>query len=1215
MKTNDIKTYLRLAVVALLTSTCIVGCQEEEVLNVGNGMREPMNLQAEIHQQNVTRVNDNGFADGDHIGVFVTNYNNGVATELALTGNHADNVRFTYDYESGRWTGATQLYWKDKVTPIDAYGYYPFDEELSSVTAYPFTVQRNQRDQIKGEAMYGYEASDFLWAKAEGIVPTAAAVNLRHKHIMAGIQVNLVEGAGFEEGEWELLSKQVMVENTRLGSTISLQTGKVSVEAASAINSIIPQGSGDSYRAIVVPQTIDGDKTLFSITIGGKTHQFTRSSAMTYHPAKLHKFTFDVNYSLPTGDYQLNLLDEAVVAWENDTESHNGAAREYITVHVNEGEYIGDVIERMGIDPKEIVNLKLTGTLSALGLRGSEWDEEFATAAQFQTDKQFAYIRKYIPYLESINMRDLRTKGQMGYPEGWGAEGVEGQYGFPLRGDDYIPIAAFERMEYLSYVVWPEVLKAIGSYAFAGTNLRGSLILPEGVKHIGNDCFCAYGHQLSALSGELYIPSTVEYIGSHAFGGYDGKGLNLTGELVLPSKMKYLGPGAFAYAKYLTGKIQIPDGLTEVNEAWLETGVTGYAIVPQGVKKINGIGCVISGIHIPEGVEEIGVLTGGDWPRFRDKYSASLSQYMVHDIQLPSTIKRISENAFNSVHSANINIPAGFDVISEGAFRYAGLQDTITIPSTVIQIKDEAFSDCYKLTAVVLPAGLQEIQGRAFANCASLDYIRCLGTEPPILDPSAFDGVEKNNFTVVVPDGAVETYRNAPGWCEFKRISSYRNFVCRPMFAHLLNKSNTRTVILNADGNWKITHCPDWAHSSVTSGYKKTELTVTIDQLARGAGNRNDSIIFTLTDKVDEEGNPITCYYSIVQYDSEYDEDSQLQLQQATKGKGIDIVFIGDGYDAEDIASGQCLTDFQEGMEYFFAVEPYKTYKEYFNVYAQFPLSYESGVCSHVNIWRDTKFDTTYGAGDEGRLKVNFDEMMAYVLNDVEDGAITGDNVNESLIITILNSDVYEGLTQMWSSGAAIAAVPHSRNDYPNDYRGLIQHEAGGHGFAKLGDEYIYHRDYIQKCPCLCCGHVDALQFDHVLGWSRNLSLTGKYKEIEWTHLIFDDRYQDIVDIYEGGYFHSKGVYRSEVNSCMNNNVPYFSTWSRQIAVERIKAIAGEQFDFEEFVAHDSREWGDKFLTRSGGDGSAATALHNPTPIVKKGSPAELIRVKGDRRR
>ena len=1173
-----IKPYLQSAAMLFMASFLIIGCQDDDVVNSSDAMRDPLNLQAEINQVYVTRVNDNGFADGDHIGVFVSNYENGEAQVLKLTGNHADNVRFTYNHSSGTWTGATQLYWKDKVTPIDAYGYYPFNEELTSVTAYPFEVQRNQRDQVKGSDMYGYEASDFLWAKVEGVVPTTAAINLRHKHIMAGVEVNLVEGTGFLDGEWNEAEKQVLMENTRLASVINLQNGTVTVDESVVATSIIPQGSGNEYRAVVVPQTIAEGNTLFSITIDGKTHKFVRTDDMVFHPTKLHKFTIEVNYVLPKGDYELNLLDEAVVAWENDAQSHNGMAREYITVHVEEGEYIGDVIKRMQIDPKEIINLKLTGT--------------------FSNHDHFGYIRNNMPYLEAVNMRDLRTKDQQSfYWEGDGTAGNgwgEPPYGQPIVADDYIPKGAFQKMAYLSYVVWPEHLVGIGDEAFAGTNLRGSIILPEGLKHIGGSVFEAYGHQMSALTGEVYIPSTVEYIAGNAFGGNDGRRNNLTGNLVLPTKMKYLGGGAFS-SLYLTGKIVIPDGLTVVENAF-PPNMTGDVRIPQGVKRINGIGGKPTSIYIPEGVEEIG---------FQAFWCVgSLSG----DIHLPSTIRKIEADAFAATSISHINLPEGLELIESNTFGWCqNLQDTIVIPSTVIQIRSRAFAECSKLTAVILPAGLQGILGEAFANCRSLDYVRCLGTTPPELDPSAFNGVEKNNFTLVVPDGAVDAYRNAPGWCEFKRISSYRNFVCRPMFAHLLNKSNTRKVILNADGNWKVTHCPDWVHPSVTSGYKKTEFTVTIDRLERGAGNRNDSIVFTLTDKVDEAGNPITCYYAVQQYDSEYDEDSQLQLQQATKGKGINLVFIGDGYDAKDIASGQCLADYQEGMEYFFAVEPYKTYKDYFNVYVQFPLSYESGLCSNVNIWRDTKFDTTYGKRD-GRLWVDFDAMMGYVLNDVEGSAVTGANVNQSLIISILNSDVYEGLTSLWSSGAAIAAIPHSRFDYPNDYRGLIQHEACGHGFAKLGDEYIYHRDYIQKCVCLCCGHVDVLLTDHMLGWSRNLSLTGKYKEIEWTHLIFDDRYQDIVDIYEGGYFHGQGVYRSEVNSCMNNNVPYFSTWSRQIAVERIKGLAGEEFDFEDFVSHDSREWGDKFLTRSGGSGDAASAMHNPAPIVKTVSPLELIR-------
>ena len=62
------------------------------------------------------------------------------------------------------------------------------------------------------------------------------------------------------------------------------------------------------------------------------------------------------------------------------------------------------------------------------------------------------------------------------------------------------------------------------------------------------------------------------------------------------------------------------------------------------------------------------------------------------------------------------------------------------------------------------------------------------------------------------------------------------------------------------------------------------------------------------------------------------------------------------------------------------------------------------------------------------------------------------------------------------------------------------------------------------------------------------------------------------MDIYEGGYFHGQGVYRSEVNSCMNNNVPYYSAISRQEIVERIMRYAGKEFNINDFYANDVRD-------------------------------------------
>ena len=156
----------------------------------------------------------------------------------------------------------------------------------------------------------------------------------------------------------------------------------------------------------------------------------------------------------------------------------------------------------------------------------------------------------------------------------------------------------------------------------------------------------------------------------------------------------------------------------------------------------------------------------------------------------------------------------------------------------------------------------------------------------------------------------------------------------------------------------------------------------------------------------------------------------------------------------------------------------------------------------------------------------------------------------------------------MWGDGSAIAVCPMSEDAYPYDFRGLVQHEAGGHGFGKLGDEYIYHNFFITNCP-YCQDASKPVRDSHSLGWYQNLWLTGNMYEVPWSHLIFDEKYQNTVDIYEGGYMHTRGVFRSEPTSCMNNNIPYFSAISREEIVKRIKRYAGEEYSFEEWKAND----------------------------------------------
>lgn len=387
---------------------------------------------------------------------------------------------------------------------------------------------------------------------------------------------------------------------------------------------------------------------------------------------------------------------------------------------------------------------------------------------------------------------------------------------------------------------------------------------------------------------------------------------------------------------------------------------------------------------------------------------------------------------------------------------------------------------------------------------------------------------------------------------------------------------------------------PDWCSLSKNSGSKKTELTLTINEMTKGTTQgRTGEIVFKLKDK------DYTTKCSVSQYDYEYGEDEIITIQKATKGNngGINLVFLGDGYNAKDISEGEYMKAMREQVDNFFGIEPYKTYRDYFNIYTAIAVSPETGIGT-INTIRYAKFETTYTGGVG--LKCDYDAVFNYALRIP---TVTKANLNQSLIIITPNSTDYGGICQMWDDGSAIAFCPRSTYGYPLDTRGVLQHEAGGHGFGKLGDEYIYHNEFIDFCTCTCCGHTFEFNCAKALGWYDNLSLTGKMHEVPWSHLIFDERYSDRVDIYEGGFMHNRGVFRSELNSCMNNDIPYYSAISRESIVKRIKRYAGEEYSFEEFVKHDKGTVDIK--TRAMDVPYAGSRVHTfqYPPKIHKGSP------------
>lgn len=1127
-----------------LLTALLAGCAERDLVTPGMNSADQIPIQLSAAYPTATRASDAGFEDGDRMGVYVMDYKDSSPESISEDGIHASNVLFQFDGTDNTWTGAMSIYWTSNSTPADIIGYYPFISTIDDPTSVSFSIARRQDETGTNVKLGGYEASDILWAKAVKAMPTVDRVDLTFNHIMAGVRVTLAKGTGFTESEWTSVEKKAMVCNILPNAIVNLQSGEVKeVESGTAIN-VVPYSASDDWRAVVVPQTVKAGADVISVTVDGVSYSLTKDSDFTYISGKLHNFTITVNKKSNDGGYEFLINDESITAWIDTTDFRDGLIKNYQIIEVDRVGTLAEQIEINNIDPSRMMNVKIVGPID---------------------NSDFEFIRDNMKILTSLNLRDAIV--------------YDGDQPF------HLPEGALNNMQTLSHFVFPSKITHIGNAALQNTGLIGDLIIPEGVIEIGvNDEAAGYKGAFAycrSLVGTLTIPSTLQIIGNGTFFG-----VPFHGSLNLPQSLTAIGNHAFSECHF-SGELLLPDNLKWIGtEAFYKNSFSGMLTIPQGVTVINEVAfrdAFQSGtLVLHDGIKEI-------------KYHAFNGCKFQGELILPKKLKLLGNTAFYGNKFSNIKFPEGLTYIGVYCFGdNSRLSGRLEIPSGVTSIKSNAFSNCTMLDEIVIGENITKIDSEAFAGCYNVSSIIINNPNPPILgnnegkDP--FYDIPKDNFTIQVPKGSVELYRQANGWKEFKRIAEYSNFVCRPSTACALNTTHRETLVLNSDGAWTVTHKPDWCTVSKTSGNGKSELTLTINQLSKGSANREDYVEFTL------DGTDFTTQCKVCQYDYEYGEDECVTLQKASKGNGIDILFLGDGFDAKSISEGEYMDLVNEQMEYFFGIEPYTTYRDRFNVYTCISLSQETGV-NTANTWRNTCFGTLYSTGCGGvgsaLMFEDADKVFDYA---AAKSPLTKDKMPQSLIIMALNSDEYGSNTIMTWNGSAISICSRSSAPYPMDSRGIIQHEACGHGFGKLAEERITRNAYVSS------GQKNEIHEAQSRGWYPNISTIARMSDVLWSHMIFDPRYSDVVDVFEGAYGVTRGVYRCEINSCMNYGIPYFSAISRQEIMRRILDYSGEGFTMDKFYATDSDKWGSTGSTRAAmprKTDAISSGIHRPVTIIK----------------
>lgn len=302
------------------------------------------------------------------------------------------------------------------------------------------------------------------------------------------------------------------------------------------------------------------------------------------------------------------------------------------------------------------------------------------------------------------------------------------------------------------------------------------------------------------------------------------------------------------------------------------------------------------------------------------------------------------------------------------------------------------------------------------------------------------------------------------------------------------------------------------------------------------------------------------CYQriGITSYEStDFTMDGKFEvLQRATRGKGIDLVLMGDAFTDVDIQTGYYLEMMKYAMESYFAIEPTKSYRDYFTVYAVYAVSRRGYVSQSAE---DTALRTYKDSAGE--------RVFAYHKNDeyIWGLGLTGYSPEIQRAVIVNGEDF--GVTYInTSTFHAIGYSGYIQNDIrTNSLQGTFIHESVGHGLGLLTDEYENTSGMITD------KEITQLKRGQSQGIYHNVSLTNDPQQVYWSHLIGHPRYS-YVGIHEGGNCFGKGVWRSEQESMMRYKLMYFNAISRELIVRRIMDLSGEEFTFEKFMEKDSDE-------------------------------------------
>ena len=222
----------------------------------------------------LSRATETSFEENDQIIVYAVK-DEGNGTELKASGNYANYVKYTY---RGNKFVNDQGIVRPTEFGVRYFAMYP--NTISSVPTFRFNVKTAQG------ASGQYTMSDLCTAVSD--VTTAKEVNLIFSHRLSHVVVNL-QGEALGTG-----TATVKLNNVNTGCNVDLNANTFT--AYESRNTVYCADNGtNSYKAIIVPQTIEAGSPFLTVTLNGKEHTLKATSDINLTSGKQQVFNLTIN--------------------------------------------------------------------------------------------------------------------------------------------------------------------------------------------------------------------------------------------------------------------------------------------------------------------------------------------------------------------------------------------------------------------------------------------------------------------------------------------------------------------------------------------------------------------------------------------------------------------------------------------------------------------------------------------------------------------------------------------------------------------------------------------------------------------------------------------------------------------------------------------------------------------------------------------------------